>query len=332
MLEQKILQGLKNKKNLLAFSGGVDSTALFFMLQDSSVKFDIAIVNYGLREQSKDEVLYALKLCKKYNMTCHLHNAKDITKNFEANARKIRYDFFETIIKKENYDNLLTAHHLGDRFEWMLMQFCKGAGCAELAGMETFETRDVYTLVRPLLNFDKNELLSYLKNNRITYFQDETNLDKSIKRNHFRHNHTNPLLKEHLSGIKRSFRYIDEDKQNLINEKNIHTIDKFSYFKNADSRSNIYTIDKHLKSLGHIISSNERELLKNEKTVVLGRKYLVVQDTKLVYIAPYINDKIQIPKEYKELFRSLKIEPKLRAFFYKNIEVFKKIRKLLLSP
>jgi tRNA(Ile)-lysidine synthase len=62
-------------------------------------------------------------------------NAEKIEKNFEARAREIRYNFFEELIKEYHYDNLITAHHLGDRFEWMLMQFCKGAGCAEIAGM-----------------------------------------------------------------------------------------------------------------------------------------------------------------------------------------------------
>ena len=50
---------IKNNKNLLAFSGGVDSSALFFLLQNHKIDFDIAIVNYNTREQSKDEVKYA---------------------------------------------------------------------------------------------------------------------------------------------------------------------------------------------------------------------------------------------------------------------------------
>jgi len=45
-------------KNLLAFSGGVDSSALFFILLEKKIPFDIAIVNYHKREQSKKEVEY----------------------------------------------------------------------------------------------------------------------------------------------------------------------------------------------------------------------------------------------------------------------------------
>ena len=52
-------------KNLLAFSGGIDSTALFFMLLEQNIDFDMAIVDYGIRAQSKDEVAYAKELAHK---------------------------------------------------------------------------------------------------------------------------------------------------------------------------------------------------------------------------------------------------------------------------
>ncbi|MBN2782956.1 MAG: tRNA lysidine(34) synthetase TilS, partial [Campylobacterales bacterium] len=116
MLKQNLLPHLQDKKNLLAFSAGGDSTALFFLLLDANIDFDIAIVDYGVREQSKDEVAYAKELCIRYNKTCHHHEAKEIEKNFEASARAIRYDFFHKIIDEFGYKNLLTAHHLGDRF------------------------------------------------------------------------------------------------------------------------------------------------------------------------------------------------------------------------
>ena len=165
MVEEKTLLKLRDKKNLLAFSGGADSTALFFLLLKHKIPFDIAIVNYAIREQSKAEVAYAQELAKTHNLKCHLHTAKIIEQNFEAKAREIRYNFFEDLIKKYGYENLLTAHHLGDRFEWMLMQFCKGAGCAEIAGMQKEQNRGFYTLMRPLLHLDKQELLAYLHAN-----------------------------------------------------------------------------------------------------------------------------------------------------------------------
>lgn len=145
----------------MAFSGGIDSTALFFLLLKHNIKFDIAIVDYHIREQSQEEVKYAKELASLHNLTCYTFDAPKIETNFEARAREIRYDFFEEIISTHGYDNLITAHHLGDRFEWMLMQFCKGAGCAEIAGMTKEQNRGFYTLVRPLLHLEKKSFLSF---------------------------------------------------------------------------------------------------------------------------------------------------------------------------
>ena len=67
LLDKKALNFLKDKKNLLAFSAGSDSTALFFMLLEKKIDFDIAIVNYKLRKEADLEVTYAKELAKKYN-------------------------------------------------------------------------------------------------------------------------------------------------------------------------------------------------------------------------------------------------------------------------
>ncbi|MCK9454926.1 MAG: tRNA lysidine(34) synthetase TilS [Sulfurimonas sp.] len=330
MLKEQTLLNLKAKKNLLAFSGGADSTALFFLLLKHNIHFDIAIVNYGKREQSKEEVAYAQKLAKVHHLTCHLYNAPKIMKNFEAKAREIRYDFFEELIKEYDYDNLLTAHHLGDRFEWMLMQFCKGAGCVEIAGMQTIQNRGDYTLVRPLLHLDKKELLAYLHVNEKHYFEDESNLDEQIKRNSFRHNFSLPLLEKYLGGIKKSFEYIDEDRAELIDKAELKSIDSFAYFKSSRSkRADIFTIDKYLKSQLYMLSASEREVIKNYPTATVGRRFIINQDGGFVFIVPYEQEVPKMDKEFKDECRILKIEPKLRPYLYKNRDAFLKVKELL---
>lgn len=331
MFENSSLELLKGKKNLLAFSGGVDSTALFFLLVRHNIPFDIAIVDYGVREQSKKEVAYAKELAKIHKSTCHVYQAPKIEKNFESHAREIRYEFFEGLIAKYHYQNLLTAHHLGDRFEWMLMQFCKGAGCAELAGMQKIQTRKNYTLLRPLLHLDKTELLNYLHADKIHYFEDATNLNEDIKRNEFRHNYSLPLIEKYLGGIKKSFEYLDNDKELLVPEINIKQIDDFAYFKSSNSRrADIFIIDKYLKSQIHMPSANERDLLNTHDTVVIGRKFVVNFDRSYVFIMPYINSQ-NMTKEFKEECRVLKIEPKLRGYLNTNSNAFEVIKNLLTS-
>jgi len=319
---------LHNKKNLLAFSAGGDSTALFFLLLEQNIAFDMAIVDYGVRVQSKEEVAYAQTLAKKYNKKLYIKNASKIESNFEANARKIRYEFFEEIISEQDYETLLTAHHLGDKLEWFLMQLCKGSGCVELVGMQGVEKRSGYEVVRPLLGFDKSELLAYLHSNNIEYFEDESNQDERYKRNYFRHNFSNPLLQEYKEGIKKSFEYMQKDKEELVEEAEVVVYEELVVIEQTSSlRSNIYNIDKQLKSMGHLLSAGDRELLEKMQTVVVGRKYSVVFDRGFIFIAPYIKA-TQLSKELKELFRRLKIDLKLRGYFAQHLKVFEQVKDL----
>ena len=327
MLQNKEL--LSSSKNLLAFSAGVDSTTLLFLLLENKISFDIAIVDYGLREQSKEEVAYAQELALKYGFKCYLYKAEPIEKNFEANARAIRYDFFEKIIKKHNYTTLLTAHHLGDRLEWMLMQLCRGAGAVELAGMSSLEKRENYTLARPLLFSDKEEFLDYLKEHNIHYFIDKSNSDEKYKRNEFRHNYAEPLLTKYKKGIKKSFEYLDEDRESLIEELHFSQLNDFFYVKASSSkRSNILAIDKHFKAQGHLITAKEKELLKNETTVIISRKYIINQEHQFLFIAPYIQ-KGSIEKKVKEKLRLLRVTPKLRGYLASDVEVLALVSRLL---
>ena len=98
-LSQDIVSTLCETKNLLALSGGVDSTALFFILHDNNIPFDVAHINYNMRENSKNEMVYVQNLAKAFGKICHTKQThfKQLN-NFEAKARAIRYDFFEEVI------------------------------------------------------------------------------------------------------------------------------------------------------------------------------------------------------------------------------------------
>jgi tRNA(Ile)-lysidine synthase len=196
----------------------------------------------------------------------------------------------------------------------MLMQFCKGAGCIELAGMQAEDKRSNYTLYRPLLHLDKQELLSYLHEHTIHYFEDESNKDEKYKRNSFRKYHTQPLLEQYREGIKRSFAYLDEDCDLLVHESELHQVKELAYFKNPHTkRSAVRMIDRYLKSKGSVISAYERALLKEQESAVLGRKWVVSFMEKYIFIAPFVQGQ-KMDKKIKEKMRLLRLEPKLRPY------------------
>lgn len=317
LIPQQKLQDLQDKRSLLAFSGGADSTALFFTLIEHKVPFDIAIVNYALRSQAEEEVQYALDLAKQYKLKCHLLNADPIEQNFEYEARKIRYNFFEKLIQEEGYAYLLTGHHLQDRLEWMLMQLCKGAGTAELLGMREREKRSGYALLRPLIETTKDEITDYLSKQNISWFHDESNDDPRYKRNYFRHEIATKLLKDNVEGIRQSFSYLEEDANELIREIDIHEADEMSlFFSTGHKRSDIYHVDKILKSKEYMLSSAQREALKTEDEIVAGRKFLVVLDKGIYYIAPFLKE--DMDKAFKEECRKLNVPVKLRPYLFKS--------------
>lgn len=328
MLKTADIELLKRGKNLLAFSGGADSTALFFLLLENNIPFDIAIVDYALREQSKAEVSYAQELALLYEKNCYLFTSESIEQNFEAAARKVRYDFFEEIIYEHGYTNLLTAHHLGDRLEWFLMQLSKGAGCAELNSLKSFTRKEDYSIIRPLLHVEKSELIAYLESNSKKWFEDETNQDLSIKRNEFRHLYVTPLLQKYKEGVLKSFEYIDSDTDELIEDVDLlHQKELYYFRRTSNLKSDIYHIDKVLKQLGIMISSHVRDELKHADEIVVSRKYAVCKTDDHIFIAPYLLH-VNMDKEFKERCRVLKIPSKLRTYLFLNQEILETIASL----
>ena len=329
MLLTSTLEQLQAGPNLLAFSGGVDSSALFFLLLQANISFDITIVNYQTREQSEKEVAYAQALAEKYDKKCHLLVTTLTDVNFEATARHLRYDFFEELIQTHHYTNLITAHQLDDRLEWLLMQLSKGAGLYELLGSQAIETRDGYTLVRPLLETTKTELRAYLALHKIRFFEDASNNDEKYKRNFFRHNLAEPLLKQYGSGIKKSFTYLDEDLNALHQDSiTIESINALYYFNNIGSRrSAVIAVDKLLKTLDFLMRQGDKEALKESDEHVVGRKHVVSFHKEFCFIAPYLSN--DMSKEFKEQCRVLKVPQKLRPYLFEDGDAFEVVRGLL---
>jgi len=328
MLDSDALSQLRDHKNLLAFSGGVDSTALFHLLHEANISFDIALVNYHTREESESEAAFARDLARRYGQRSFIFEADKVEKNFEHAARQIRYDFFHSLIRHEGYENLITAHQLDDRLEWLLMQLGKGAGLVELIGMHAVEKKDDYTLVRPLLKERKTDLLAYLQTSGKRWFEDSSNKDEQYKRNYFRHHISAPLLDKYHYGIKKSFEFLEEDIESLLSRPDVHHIGEFYYFLTPpDRRSAVVAIDKTLKQCGFLMRQGDREALKHQNTVIVGRKYVVAISDSYTFIAPYLD--FPLDKPFKEQCRKLGIEPKLRPYLASAPDIFEEVQSML---
>lgn len=328
------LEKLKGKKCLLAFSHGVDSSALFYLLNDADVEFDCAFVNYQTRIQSDDEEKSAKELCLKFNKKIYVKKANlDLSKtsNFEKIARDLRHNFFHEIAIKFDYEILIFAHQLNDSLEWFLMQFTKGSGLVNLLGFADFEEKNIkfneiskkIFIARPLLEISKQELTQYLEENNLKYFIDSSNFDTKFKRNYFRANFSDDLINNFQNGINKSFNFLHNDKKLLLGEF-IYENEKFFILEKKENSMNL--IDKALKKLGILLSEKTRgEILKGD--CVISHKIAVTSNDRYYFLAPY--QKTSMDKKFKEFCRVNNIPSLIRPYLYLNLDDFSALKKLL---
>ena len=328
MLSVPVLRKLKSGRNLLAFSHGVDSTALFYLLDEAGVKFDLAIVDYNVRAQSKDEVASARDLAAKFNKQIYVKSVQLGESNFEHEARAARYDFFAEICRERGYENLILAHQFDDKFEWFLMQLGRGAGLSELLGMQELEARDDYVISRPLLSVRKCELERFLRERNLKYFTDETNLTEQFKRGFIRAKFSEPFLDEYFSGVKKSFEFLAADALNLAPEIS-NPAPKIYLVKR--SKNEIRGVDQACKRLGLVLSAAQRNecarCLENSADCVLGGKVAVGAGKNFILVTPHI--KAAMDKKFKEVCRQLAIPPISRGFLFAEAADLSKFKEFL---
>ncbi|KFC22036.1 tRNA lysidine(34) synthetase TilS [Epilithonimonas lactis] len=252
---QNVLEQLQpqsqQKTYLLAVSGGVDSMVLADMFQVSGVKFQVAHINYHLRnEDSKLDQKLVSDFCERCKIPFHLYevSAKDQKpeNSIQNWARELRYRFFRKIQKEQNLEYLVTAHHLNDQLETFIINLSKASGIKGLSGIPANENN----IIRPLLNFSKDEIYEFAKENKIEYREDVSNQKTDYLRNKVRH-HVVPELEKinenFLQNFSKSIEILNQTKDvlnDLVNEKingfesNIETgqtiIDKEKFSKESD--------------------------------------------------------------------------------------------------
>lgn len=185
----------------IAVSGGSDSMALLHYLNSIRKELDFEIVaihvDHSIREKSYEDADFVEQYCNDNQIRLMKTRidvpklAKEKGESLEQAARDARYSFFDAILSKDIVDKVALAHHSSDQAETILMHILRGSGLSGAKGMEVKRGN----FIRPMLNTDKNEIMSYINSNYIEYVTDETNADSNYNRNFLR-NKVFPLLKE----------------------------------------------------------------------------------------------------------------------------------------
>ncbi|MDO5713054.1 MAG: tRNA lysidine(34) synthetase TilS [Tissierellia bacterium] len=218
---------------VIGCSGGPDSMFLLELFrrleEELSLEIIVAHVNHGVRgEAAKRDADFVQNYCKRYHLSFQLletnmnEKAKEWKISPEEAGRKLRYDFFHSLIQQGG--RIAVAHNLDDQAETVLMRLIRGTGPDGAGGMEV----EKGAVIRPLLQTYRRDIVAYLQEKEIPYCIDQTNLETEYTRNYIRRKilpfmkEVNPLTKEAL--VRYSFlaqkdrEYFDHVVEQYIND------------------------------------------------------------------------------------------------------------------
>jgi tRNA(Ile)-lysidine synthase len=191
---------------MVAVSGGKDSMVLLHLLHVLKFKIGVAHCNFQLRAEDSDgDEAFVRAFCEEREIP--FFSVKFETKKYTARAkvstqmaaRTLRYEWFEKLLKEENYDYLATAHHLNDSIETLILNISKGTGPKGLSSIPN-KTQNI---VRPLLFASSENIKNYIDTNAITWREDGSNATTDYQRNKIRHE-VMPILKEINPGLEQT--------------------------------------------------------------------------------------------------------------------------------
>ena len=293
----------KEKKFLLAVSGGRDSIVLATVFSELGIKFCIAHCNYQLRgEDSNIDEAFVKEFAKKSKTTCFVERFETQgildTKggNLQETARDLRYNWFNELLINQNLDFIAVGSHLNDSAETLFMNLMRGAGLVGLSGI--LPVRE--NIVRPFIETSRTEIDEYINSNDLKFREDKSNASNNYERNRWR-NEIIPQLKKHYphfdSALKSSIEHlqlanelvqkevkrvskhllVQQDNKWLVNRELLTNLQPLSYYLYESLKPfgfNSTTIkelcDSSLKQSG-------KQYFSTTHVITIDRHYLIVE-------------------------------------------------------
>jgi len=163
----------------ISLSGGVDSMVLMDILLKRNKKIIAIHINYNNREESKTEEEFLKEYCKSKNITfiSYSFNFKRGSINrteYEKKTKEIKFKLYESILIEYKINSILLAHHKDDIIENIFTNFCKGENFLNLSVIKYSNQIMNVHIIRPLINYYKNDIYNYAHFHEIPYFLDTT--------------------------------------------------------------------------------------------------------------------------------------------------------------
>ena len=191
-------------KLCVAFSGGVDSTALLGALarvRERPAGLRAVHVDHGLHPDSGQWSRQCRALARRLGVplkVVRVEVPQGPGTSLEEAARGARYRALGAELKRG--EMLLTAHNQDDQLETVLLQLFRGCGLAGLAAMAPVAPFGTTALVRPLLGFPRAQLAAWVESQGLPVVEDASNLDERFDRNYLRRQ-VLPAVRARWSGV-----------------------------------------------------------------------------------------------------------------------------------
>ena len=173
----------------VAFSGGLDSTALLVALNDRRCRFaDLRLravhIDHQLQSASAQWAQHCFELARTLDIECIVRRVTIDTRaqqGIEAAARTARYQAISEVLNPGEI--LVTAHHADDQLETMLLALARGAGLPGLSAMDACQPFARGFHVRPMLAFTREEIEAWARDRSLTWLTDPSNANVRFSRN-----------------------------------------------------------------------------------------------------------------------------------------------------
>ena len=290
-------------KLVLGVSGGPDSISMLNVLREIDedetidLKFQIVVshINHNIRKEAKEDEEFVKKYCDENNIK-FFSKSIDVEKiannskiGIEEAGRKVRYEFFDEVLKETNSNKIAIAHNKNDKVETMIMNVLRGSGLLGLKGIEP--KRGKY--IRPLIEIEREKIEEYCEEKNLNPRIDKTNFDNTYSRNKVRNvvityikQEFNPNIIKTLDRlselVKEEDTYVEKQVEKAYkeifiegnNEEIILNLKKFNnYEKVIKSRIVLYTITRLFGSSKGIEKIHIDDILKLCKNNI-GNKFL----------------------------------------------------------
>ena len=277
-----------NENFIVAVSGGPDSLALSFLAKVYSIKKSLNvkyfIVDHKLRKNSSSEAKHVEKQLNFFSINLNIlkWGGTKPKSNIQSVARDKRYKLLANEAKKFKIKNILLGHHLDDLFENFFIRILRGSGLNGLVSLGQKTQNENINIIRPLLNFDKKDLIYISKHVFGSFVKDPSNEDDKFKRVKIRN-----LLKQlEVEGLDRNKFLLTIKNLKFANE----TI-KFYTKKNLTENISFLKKEKSAVLKENFFYHSSEVIFRSFSEVIkiIGKKYYSVRGKKIDTVLQLIN-------------------------------------------